>query len=113
MGEFGFAQEVTHENTKCSMRRNGSEQSHNAGGEAKLKHVKDVFDSGKTHTDNHCINNSIERFVEIFIVEKYKSHKNELTELFDKRYFEEGVKKLVDNIILFGENQKIYGIAYG
>ena len=104
MREFGFAKEVTHEDTECRMRGNSSEQSHNAGSEAKLKHIKDVFDSGETHADDDGINNSIEGFVEIFVVKKYKSHKNELTELFDKCYLEEGVKELLDNVILFSEN---------
>ena len=104
MREFCFAQEVTHEDTKCRMRWNGSEQSHNAGSEAKLKNVKDIFNGGETHTNDHRINNSVKRFVEIFIVEENKSHKNELTEFFNKGHFEERVKELLDNIILLGEN---------
>ena len=104
MGEFGLAEEVTHKYSKRRMRRDSCKQSEDASGETKLKNVNEIFHRGKPHADDDGIDNSIERFIEVFIVEKDKSHKNKLAELFDKGYFEEGVKELLDNVIFFRKN---------
>lgn len=113
MGEFCLAQEIPHQNTKSCMCRNSSKQSHYSSSESKFKNIKNIFDCSEAHANDHSVDNSIKRFVEVFVVVENKPHKEELAEFFNKCHLEEGVKKLLDDIIFFCEDPKVDGIADG
>ncbi len=113
MSEFCLAQEISHQDTKSRMCRNCSKQSHYSSSESKFKNIKDIFDCSEAHANDHSVDNSIKRFIEVFVVVENKPHKEELAEFFNKCHLEEGVKKLLDDIIFFCEDPKVDWIADG
>ena len=113
MSEFCFAQEISHQNTKSGMCRNCSKQPHDSRSKSKFKNIKNVFDCSEAHANDHRVDNSIKRFVEVFIVVENKPYKEELAEFFDKRHLKEGVKELLNDIIFFCEDPQVDGIADG
>ena len=111
MSEFCLAKEISHQDTKGGMCRNCSKQSHYSSSESKFKNIKDIFDGSEAHANDHSVDNSIKRFVEVFVIVENKPHKEELAEFFNKCHLEEGVKKLLDHIIFLCEDPKVDGIA--
>lgn len=111
MGEFRLSQEISHEDSKGSMCRYSGKQSQNASSEPILKNINDVFYRGEPHADDHCVDDSIKRLIEVPVVVEYKPDKNELAEFLNESYFKKCIKELLNNVIFFCEDQKVNWIA--
>ncbi len=82
-----------------------------ARGQTVMKYIKHILHSGKAHAHHNGINNTIERLIEVAIEIQDEAYKDEFAEFFTEGHLEEGVVKLIYNIIGLGGNQNVYRYA--
>ncbi len=81
--EFCLTEKVPHQNGKHRVSRYRCEHSQHSCSHTILEDVKEIFKSGKSHSDHDGIYNSIKRLVEVSVPIQHKPDKNEFTKLFN------------------------------
>ena len=99
MGEFCFSEKETHEDCESGMCRNGCKHPQYTRSQAVLIDVQYIFQSGEAHAHHNRVDDAIKRFVKVFIVKQDEAHKKEFAEFLHQRNLEEGIEKLVGDVV--------------